>query len=136
VWDTTAVANGTYFVRVIASDAPSNGPEQALLGELDSSAFQIDNTPPVFRAASARVDGNRTIVSFEVTDDASPIERVECSRDGQQWWTVFPLDGIADSKTERYEVRVDGEIGPRGLSVRATDSMNNVATTVIEPPRR
>ena len=27
VWDTTTVPNGTYFVRVIASDAPSNGAE-------------------------------------------------------------------------------------------------------------
>jgi hypothetical protein len=136
VWDTTTVANGTYFVRVVASDAPSNGPDQSLVGELDSTAFDVDNSPPVFRSAGARVDGSRTIVSFEIVDDSSPVERVECSRDGQQWWTVFPRDGIADSRTERYEVVVDGELGARGLSIRATDAMNNVATTQVDQPGR
>jgi hypothetical protein len=133
-WDTTTVLNGTYFVRIVASDSPSNDAAQALRGELDSAAFDIDNLPPVFRAAAARVDGGRTIVTFEVADDYSAIERVECSRDGQQWWPVFPRDGLADSKTERYEVSIEGTLGPRGLSVRATDAMNNVSTTQIQQP--
>jgi sugar lactone lactonase YvrE len=136
VWDTTTVANGTYFVRVVASDAPSNGPDQSLVGELHSAAFDIDNGPPVFRSASVRMDGNRTVVSFEIVDDYSAVERVECSRDGQQWWTVFPKDGIADSRTERYEVVLEGELGSRGLSIRATDAMSNVATTQVDQPGR
>ena len=46
VWDTTTVPNGTYFVRIVASDAPSNPLSGALTGELDSTEFEIDNTPP------------------------------------------------------------------------------------------
>ena len=30
VWDTTTVPNGTYFVKIVASDAPSNSSETAL----------------------------------------------------------------------------------------------------------
>jgi len=100
VWDTTTVPNGTYFVRVIASDAPSNSGATALTGELDSFAFDIDNTPPIFASASARLDGNRAIVTFDVRDDHSPIQRVEYSLDGEQWNAVFPTDGIADSRSE------------------------------------
>ena len=37
VWDTTTVPNGTYFVKIVASDSPSNTPGTALSGELDSS---------------------------------------------------------------------------------------------------
>jgi outer membrane protein assembly factor BamB len=136
VWDTTTVPNGTYFVRVLASDGPSNGPDQALLGELETMTFDIDNSAPVFRPPTTRVEGGRTVVSFEVVDDSSAIERVECSRDGRQWWTVFPRDGIADSRTERYEVAIEGDLGPRGLSIRATDAMNNVATAQVEQPGR
>ena len=44
---------------------------------------------------------------------------------------MFPRDGIADSKSEHYEVTIDGELGPRGLSLRVTDAMNNVATTQV-----
>jgi hypothetical protein len=136
VWDTTTVPNGTYFVRVKASDLPSNGTVTALSGDLESAAFDVDNTAPVFSTPAVRIDGSRTIVTFDVTDDHSPIRRVESSRDGQEWLPVFPRDGIADSKSERYEVPVEGSIGQRGLSLRATDAMNNVATTQVEAPAR
>ena len=86
VWDTTTVPNGTYFIKIVASDAPSNPAGTALTGELESVAFEIDNTPPQSSSVSgARVDGNRTIVMFDVKDDHSPIQRVECSQDGQLW---------------------------------------------------
>src|SRR5439155_19454941 len=41
VWDTNTVPNGTYFVKVVASDAPSNPLSYALTGELDSAAFEV-----------------------------------------------------------------------------------------------
>jgi hypothetical protein len=131
VWDTTTVPNGTYFVKIVASDAPSNAADAALAGEMDSVAFDIDNTPPQVNIQSARTDGPRPTVAFEVTDDHSPILKVECSSDGQEWRTVFPADGIADSRTERYEVVLDRPLGPRGLTIRVTDSMNNVATRTV-----
>ena len=71
------------------------------------------------------------MVAFEVTDDHSPILKVECSPDGQEWRAVFPTDGIADSRTERYEVTLDQPLGPRGLTIRVTDSMNNVMTRTV-----
>jgi hypothetical protein len=136
VWDTTTVPNGTYFVKIVASDAPSNAGAVALTGEMASNAFEIDNTPPEIILQAPRVDGSRTIVSFEVRDDHSPIQRVEMSEDGQVWRSVFPVDGIADSRSERYELTIDHPLGPRGLSLRASDSMNNVSTRQVDTPRR
>jgi hypothetical protein len=136
VWDTTTVPNGTYFVKIVASDAPSNAAGVALAGEMDSVAFEIDNTAPEITIQNVRTDASRTTVSFEIRDDHSPIRRVECSEDGQEWRAVFPVDGIADSRTERYELALDRPLGPRGLSLRVTDAMNNVATRQIEAPRR
>ena len=132
VWDTRTVPNGTYFVKIVASDTPSNAVGAALSGELDSVAFEVDNTPPEISVESARVVSQKTIVSFEVRDDHSPIQKVESSSDGLTWRPAFPLDGIADSRTERYEIAVDGQIGPRGLSLRASDAMNNVATAQVD----
>jgi sugar lactone lactonase YvrE len=134
VWDTTTVPNGTYFVRVIASDAPSNSAASALSGELESAAFDIDNTPPSFSQPSVRADGARTLVAFDVRDDYSSIQRVEYSVDGEEWKAVFPTDGIADSRSEHYELALDGRIGPRGLTLRAMDAMNNVSTTQVDAP--
>src|SRR5207253_5148238 len=55
VWDTTTIPNGTYFVKVVASDAPSNPLVTALSGELDSAAFEVDNTPPSINVTNVRV---------------------------------------------------------------------------------
>jgi len=136
VWDTTLVPNGTYFVRIVASDSPSNPAAIALSGERDSSAIQIDHTPPVIAVGSTRSENGRTTIVFDVTDADSPISRAEYSRDGGIRWTaVFPRDGIADSKTEHYEVTIDGEIGETGITIRASDSMNNTDTTHVAAPR-
>jgi sugar lactone lactonase YvrE len=134
VWDTATVPNGTYFVRVVASDAPSNSTDTALTGELDSVPFDIDNTPPTATIASVRPENGRTVVTFDVTDDQSPVQRVEASQDGQQWRSVFPADGIADSRSEHYVVTIDGALGPGGLTLRVTDAMNNVVTAQVAAP--
>jgi hypothetical protein len=134
VWDTTTVPNGTYFVKVIASDVPSNRASVARAGELVSAAFEIDNTAPLIDASAHKRDGAQMQLAFRVTDDHSPIERVEFSQDGQQWRPVFPIDGIADSRSERYEIALEGPIGPRGVTLRASDSMNNSATMQVEAP--
>ena len=131
VWDTRTSPNGTYFVKVVASDSPSNATGTALAGELESVAFEIDNTPPEIRVRGTRTDNGRTIVTFDVVDDHSPIQKVETSEDGLTWKATFPTDGIADSKSEHYEVTLQGPIGPRGLAVRATDAMNNVASAQV-----
>jgi sugar lactone lactonase YvrE len=136
VWDTRTVPNGTYFAKVVASDSPSNAAGAALAGELDSVAFEIDNLPPTIAIQSRRFEGGKTIIAFEVRDDHSPIQKVESSSDGLTWRPAFPRDGIADSRLERYEITVDGELGPRGLSLRAADAMNNVVATQVEAPAR
>jgi hypothetical protein len=135
VWDTTTVPNGTYFIKIVASDAPSNGSINALAGDLESSAFQVDNMPPTIAVGSVRVENARTIIAFDVKDEHSPIQRVECSEDGQVWRGVFPTDGIADSKSEHYEVAIEGVVGPRGVTLRATDAMNNVSTAQVDALR-
>jgi hypothetical protein len=135
------VPNGTYFVRVIASDGPSNPAGAALAGERDSTAIQIDHTPPAIMIGAVRQAGARTSITFDVSDADSSVARVEYSRDGGLRWTaIFPVDGIADSKTEHYELVVDGPIGESGITIRAFDSMNNADTTHVgapaAPPRR
>ncbi len=135
VWDTSTVPNGTYFVKIVASDSPSNPLATALTGELDSAAFQIDNSPPVITISGVRTDRGHTVIAFDVKDDNSPVKLVEFSEDGQRWRGVFPVDGIADSRAERYELPIEGEMDPRGITLRATDSMNNISTAHVDAPR-
>ena len=136
VWDTTTVPNGTYFVRVVASDAPSNPAGTALTGELDSTAFEIDNTPPAITVGSVRARRRpHDSSSFDVKDDHSPISRVEYSQDGG-----CGGGGVSGRRHRRLEDRAlragdrRRRSATRGLTLRATDSMNNVATTQVDAP--
>jgi hypothetical protein len=132
VWDTTSVPNGTYVVKIVASDAPANPPGTALSGERESRAFDIDNTPPVIDVTAVHREGTRTTVSFTVTDDFSSVQRVEYSLDGDRWRAIYPKDGIADSPSEAFEVSVEADTAERAVILRAVDAMNNVSTTRAE----
>jgi hypothetical protein len=135
VWDTSSVPDGTYTIKVVASDSPSNAPGSALGGEMESTTFDIDNTPPRVSVTSIRREGPRLLVTFLVEDAQSPVQRVEYSLDANRWRVVYPKDGIPDSRREEFEVAVDGEAVARNVIIRATDAMNNAATAVAEPPR-
>ncbi len=135
VWDTTSVPDGTYLVKIAAADAPSNSPGTALVGEMESVTFDIDNTPPRIDVQPVTRAGVRTTIVFGVRDEQSPVQRVEYSLDASRWRVVYPRDGIPDSRREEFEVTLDdAEIG-RSVILRAMDAMNNVATAVAEVRR-
>ena len=132
VWDTTSVPDGTYYVKVAATDAPSNSPATALVGEFESQSFDIDNTPPQVEVQSATRTGARATVKFAVRDEQSAVLRVEYSLDASRWRVAYPVDGIPDSRREDFDVTLDDTDAARSIIIRVTDAMNNVATAVAE----
>ncbi len=134
VWDTSSVPNGRYFVRVVASDAPSNSPSTALTGAMESTSFDIDNTPPTITVTGVRREANRVTITFDVRDANSAVQKADYSLDGDRWQTIYPKDGIADSRFEQFELVLDGDAGARGVILRATDALNNVASARGEAP--
>jgi sugar lactone lactonase YvrE len=138
VWDTTSVPDGTYMIKVVASDAPSNSPAAALEGEMESTTFDVDNTPPRIELQPIRRERGRVTIPFVVRDEQSPVSRVEYSLDGSRWRVVYPLDGIPDSRVEEFELQVDEEASQKSVIIRATDAMDNSTTAVAEtaPARR
>jgi hypothetical protein len=134
VWDTSSVPNGRYFVRVVASDAPSNSPTTSLTGAMESTSFDIDNTPPTITVTSVRREGARVTIAFDVRDTNSAVQKADYSLDGDRWQTIYPRDGIADSRFEQFELVLDGDAGARGVILRAADALNNVASARGEAP--
>jgi sugar lactone lactonase YvrE len=134
VWDTTSVPNGRYTVRIVASDAPSNSTASALTGARESTAFAIDNVPPVITVTSVRRDNGRATIAFDVRDANSSVQKVDYSLDGDKWQSVYPKDGIADSRFEQFELVLEGDAVARGVTLRATDALNNTASARGEMP--
>ena len=87
-----------------ASDAESN-PGDAKTGARESAPVRIDNTPPVIR----EVGRSAGVFEFEAVDAASPILEAEYSVDAKKWTRVEPKDGLSDSPTETYVIRIPAE---------------------------
>jgi hypothetical protein len=128
VWDTSSVPNGSYVLKVSASDRKANPAELSLAGELESSSFEIDNVAPSVQIGTQRRDGARFVVEADVRDGDSTVAKVEYSLDAQRWQPAFPRDGILDGRQESFELRLDADAAGRTLVIRATDALGNVGT--------
>jgi WD40 repeat protein len=134
-WDTTAMPDGAYYLKIVAGDSPSNPPNVALKTERESERLEIDNTPPVIQKLEGSATGMNADRSmgvsydfqFTAMDATSGIEKAQYSVDGGEWILLAPAEGISDSKTESYRFTVRGLTpGEHTIAVRVYDRFDNV----------
>jgi len=147
-FDATLIPDGGYRIKVVASDAPSHTPGDALTGEKVSDRFVIDTTPPTVTnlkavgqpvACAGLGCKGQFLVSFDAEDAASPIAHADYSLDAGPWQHIDPEDKLSDSKHEHYEFSITPDTEPgfktgeHLITVRAYDRYENVgvAKTVI-----
>jgi len=105
-FDASLLPDGGYTIKVVASDAPSHSPEQALTAEKESARFEVDTTPPQIENLTASVEGDKIHVTLRAVDGFSNIKRAEYSVDAGEWQFVEPVGQLSDSKKESYDFRV------------------------------
>jgi len=129
-WNTAAVPDGEYLIKIVARDFPSNPPDRVLSHYKESEHFIIDNTSPVFSNVVVTITEKREIiVSADVSDAASEIQSASYSLDSEDWIEVFPADEIFDSKSEKIIVKTKPvETGEHTLVIKANDASNNIAS--------
>jgi WD40 repeat protein len=142
-WDTTSMPDGAYYLKIVASDAPSNPPDQALQAECESERFEVDNSTPTIgkieasRSATNRSQGASYDFKFTASHATNSIDKAQYSVDGGDWILVRPTTGISDYKTETYSFTVRGlSPGEHTIAVRAYDRFENIgaAKTAIQVP--
>lgn len=130
-WDTSALPEGKYRVRVEASDEPANPHDQALTHALESDTVVVDNTPP--RIEALTLAGRRLRV--RVVDGTSPIARVEIAVNGKpDWKPLAPSDGVFDTVDESVDADVSSVVPPGShiVVVRAFDAAGNSVSRDVE----
>ena len=126
-FDTLAFPDGTYTLRLTASDASSNAPGTELRGEKLSRPFVIDNSLPVVKDFAALRRGETLEVSFRAEDGYSSLEEVKYLIRPAGWRVVFPVDGICDAPAESFKVTIKLPAGVENLiTVRVRDRFGNV----------
>jgi len=118
--------DGAYVVRVVVGDQLSNPPDLTLRGEMESRPFTIDNTPAAVTMKLDRIEGRRARVAIEAADQTSTLTQAEVAIDTGDWRSVFPRDGIIDSKSESFSF-LSGDLTPgeHVIAFRVYDQNDN-----------
>ena len=125
-FDSNVLPDGGYTLKVVASDAPSHSPEEALTSSKLSSYFEIDNTPPEVVNLNGAYEQGAIRLTFRAIDGFSPIQRAEYSVDAGVWQVIEPVGQISDNRVESYDVALglsetpksDGDVVAAKPSVR------------------
>ncbi len=110
-FDASLLPDGGYIVKVVATDAPSHSPGEALTATKESRRFEVDTTPPRIENLTATVEGAQIHVRFRAEDGFSTIKRAEYSVDAGEWKYVEPVGQLSDAKVEDYDFTVAVEAG-------------------------
>jgi sugar lactone lactonase YvrE len=133
-WDTSTMPDGAYYLKIVASDGPSNTPDSALTAELESERFLVDNTPPVVSGLAAEPAGatESVRVRFDAADPGSAIGRAQYSLDAGEWTLVLPVGELSDAPQEHFDWALAGlDPGEHTLAVRVYDEYENVSSAKV-----
>jgi hypothetical protein len=165
-FDASLLPDGGYTVKVIASDAPSHSPQEALSAEKESGRFEVDTTPPQITDLKASLQAGKVTqhpatdtavgtkrteyqldpsqqqirVQFRAVDSFSPIKRADYSLDAGDWHFVEPVDQLSDSKSESYDfslpVTGDASGQEHVVVVRVYDRYDNLVSAKTLVPAK
>ena len=82
----------------------------------------------VSTVTASRRENGRAVITLDVRDAHSSVQKVDYSLDGDRWQAIYPKDGIADSRFEQFELILEGDAASRGVILRATDALNNTSS--------
>ncbi len=134
-WNTASVEDGTYLIKVVASDKSSNA-TGSLTDEVISEPFTICNKAPELKlgrrtiqmkaAAAATITGTATSKSVEITG-------VQYRVDGGDWAAAEPDNGIFDSPSEDFTITTPSlSLGEHKVEVQAIDAAGNATSATVE----
>jgi hypothetical protein len=137
-WDTNAIPDGRYRLRLTASDSPSNAVGEELTSVQETAAFLVDNTPPHVTSLSAVGERGAVRIEAEADDEGGMLSEVDVAIDEQDWRPVTPDGGLTDTPHARLHAWLpDIAPGEHTVSVRAVDVAGNSVTrgTRVTVPR-
>jgi hypothetical protein len=126
-FDATALPDGLYRFRLVASDAAENAPGEGLVGEELSEPVVIDHSPPALVEAGRTRGGEGGGTLRVVVEDAwNPLRSAEVSVDATGFEPAPAADGLLDGRREALELAVPE--GAKLLLLRLTDAAFNTVT--------
>jgi WD40 repeat protein len=127
-WDTTTLPDGPYYLKIVASDMPSNPPSMTLSTELTSDRFEVNNSAPEIQSLRAEGLSGGAKVTFQAVSSSTAIDHARYSVDAGEWFIVFPIGLLSDAPKESYSINVSGLApGEHTVAVQVADRFDNTS---------
>jgi hypothetical protein len=135
-WDARSLVDGDYRVRLTADDSPDNARGSELRAERTSHLFPVDNTRPSVGEPEIAGGPAGWTIRFEARDPGGAVTAAELSLDAGAWEPFLPLDGVADSEIERFELEIPATATGEGraVRVRVVDGAGNLGGAMWSVP--
>lgn len=134
-WDTSGIEDGTYVVKVVASDKSSNASD-SLTDSVVSEPFAVCNKVPEIKLARKSIE-MKTAASATITGTAESklveIAGVQYRVDGGDWAAASADSGMFDSQSEEFTITTPNlTTGSHKVEVQAIDAAGNAANATVE----
>jgi hypothetical protein len=132
-WDTSTMPDGAYYLKIVASDSPSNPRDQALNDERESDRFEVANTPPRIEALRAESHSPTATVTFEaISAGGEALARAQYSLDASDWQIVYPVGLLSDSPKQSYRIQLTHLApGEHTIAVQIADRFDNATSAKV-----
>jgi len=126
-WDAKTVEDGRYEIRVTASDERSNTAATKLTASRISDPVVVDNTGPVIKDYSVKIEDKTVTLKLKAVDELSAIGKLQYTVDSSaDWIGTLPDDSVYDTTEENFTIVIkDLKAGEHIISVKVADDVNN-----------
>jgi hypothetical protein len=133
-FDTLHLREGTWFTRLVASEAAPRPEAERLSVTFETDDMVVDHTPPEIEEAVATRDSGKVTVTVRGRDALSLLDSAEFTfNNGVHEIVEEPASGILDGKEETFvlELPIARASGATSVEVTLYDSAGNGATRRI-----
>jgi hypothetical protein len=125
--------DGAYYLKIVASDSPSNPLDLALTGERESDRFEVENTPPRIEALAAQSHSPAATITFRgISAGSDALARAKYSVDAGAWQIVYPVGLLSDSPNQEYRIQVTNLApGEHTVAVQVADRFDNTTSAKV-----
>ena len=130
-FDTLHLQEGTWFTRLVATEAAPRPEAERLSVTFDTDDLVVDHTPPVIEEALVRRESGKLVVSVRGRDALSLLDSAEFTFNNGVHETVEqPADGILDGMEETFVLELPSArlAGATSVEVTLYDSAGNGST--------
>jgi hypothetical protein len=138
-WKTDKLPKAVYQLKIVASDAPSNGTD-ALTDSAIIGGLTLDNSPPVVKMDDSSIKYNKKCVTISGSASSSFAVIVAVQYkidDSPNWLTASPIGGFFDAKSVDYVLTTDPiSSGKHKITIEAITDADKAgdATTSLTIP--